>query len=89
MYPWVYKTFKLRQYSQEMTDFFTRVIRETMQYRKENNIVRNDFLHYLMEMRHTKGADLKDLEEMKGVNNYNTSVDNNAIREFLFKDRKS
>lgn len=78
-YPWIYKTFRLRLFSKEVTDFFTGLVKDNMEYRKKNNVVRQDFFHYLMQIRQMKGSNLKDTEEMKGVENYITAVDENAI----------
>ena len=35
---------------QKFAPFFTRVVSETMRYRRENNIVRPDFINMLMEL---------------------------------------
>ncbi|KAK6634951.1 hypothetical protein RUM44_000198 [Polyplax serrata] len=78
-HPWLYKLLKLRSISKEVTEFFTGVVRKTMEYRRKNNIERNDFLHFLMKIDETSGTNLKDMEEMKGVKNYNTAVNENSI----------
>lgn len=79
IYPWLYKTFRIRSVSKEVTDFFTGVVRDTMEYRRRNDIERNDFLHFLMKINEIKGTELKDMEEMKEVKNYNMAVNNNSI----------
>lgn len=40
-----------RKHAKEVTDFFVNVIEQTIQYRKENNIERNDFLQLLIDAR--------------------------------------
>lgn len=82
-HPWLYKLLKLRSISKEVTEFFTGVVRKTMEYRRKNNIERNDFLHFLMKIDETSGTNLKDMEEMKGVKNYNTAVNENSIGRLL------
>lgn len=76
---WMYKIFKLRMVSKKVTDFFINVVNNTMTYRRKNNVERNDFLHFLMKINETKGTDLKDMDEMKGVKNYNMAVSENSI----------
>lgn len=34
----------------EVTNFFIKTMRDTMNYRRQNNVIRNDFLQYLMEI---------------------------------------
>ncbi|EFA04674.1 probable cytochrome P450 6a23 [Tribolium castaneum] len=42
-------------------DFFTNLVKETMEYRDKNNIIRNDFLHMLMQLRESAGMSLKEI----------------------------
>lgn len=43
----------IRLNSPELTDFFFKCIRETVAYREENKVSRNDFLQLLMQLRET------------------------------------
>lgn len=83
IYPWMYKLFKFRYYSEEITKFFVSSVKETMQHRIDNNIQRDDFIQILMQMRNTKVTTLQgiDGEELKGVENYNATVQEGAIGE--------
>ncbi|XP_014204417.1 probable cytochrome P450 6a13 [Copidosoma floridanum] len=49
--PWLYKLLGPFMYDRETNDFFIGSITETMEYRRRNNIKRNDFVDLLMEIR--------------------------------------
>eukprot|EP00102_Acyrthosiphon_pisum_P022967 XP_016660177.1 PREDICTED: probable cytochrome P450 6a13 [Acyrthosiphon pisum] len=49
--PALLKVVRLKKFPTAATDFFHAAFNETMTYRLENNIVRNDFVHYLMQAR--------------------------------------
>ncbi|KAL0270232.1 UNVERIFIED_CONTAM: hypothetical protein PYX00_007703 [Menopon gallinae] len=51
LFPGLARFFKLRIYSKELTQFFLKFIRESMEERKRENIHRNDILQMLMELR--------------------------------------
>ncbi|XP_068905352.1 cytochrome P450 6a2-like isoform X1 [Tenebrio molitor] len=42
-------------------DFFTNLVKETIEYRDKNNVVRQDFLHMLMQLRTTGGMAFKEI----------------------------
>jgi len=45
----------------EVIKFFTRVIVENMDYREKNNIIRNDFIDILRELKNYPGRKLDDI----------------------------
>lgn len=49
--PWLYKILGFMMYDYETNDFFINSMIQTMDYRKKNNIKRNDFVDLLMEIR--------------------------------------
>jgi len=60
MFPWLYNT--LGYFLQtEVTKFFTRVIVENIDYREKNNIIRNDFIDILRELKNIPGRKLDDI----------------------------
>lgn len=79
VYPWFCRIIKFRMVPPEITDYFMGVLRDMMNYRKENMIEKNDFLNYLMKIKETKAANLAEAEEMKEVVGYNTSVGDNTL----------
>lgn len=44
-----------------VTEFFTRIVRETVSYRETNNVQRNDFMQLLMNIQKTEGLTFTDL----------------------------
>nr|XP_012143061.1 PREDICTED: probable cytochrome P450 6a13 isoform X1 [Megachile rotundata]XP_012143062.1 PREDICTED: probable cytochrome P450 6a13 isoform X2 [Megachile rotundata] len=49
--PWLYRLLGFVLPQNEVTMFLTNIVTETIKYRKENNIVRPDFINVLMELR--------------------------------------
>ncbi|KAL4096785.1 hypothetical protein QTP88_021669 [Uroleucon formosanum] len=49
--PILLKVVKVKNVQKEVTEFFQAAFKETMTYRLENNIVRNDLVYYLMQAR--------------------------------------
>jgi len=49
--PALLKVVRLKKFPTAATDFFHSAFNETMTYRHDNKIVRNDFVHYLMQAR--------------------------------------
>ncbi|XP_055684925.1 cytochrome P450 6a2-like [Lutzomyia longipalpis] len=43
---------RLRVINEEMTQYYTKIVADTMAYRDENNVQRDDFLSMLMKLRH-------------------------------------
>lgn len=48
--PWLYDLLGYVLPERELSKFFTRVVKDTMQYRRENNIVRHDFIDILLDI---------------------------------------
>lgn len=49
--PWLYNLLGFVIPQTEVTTFLTNLVSETIKYRKENNIVRPDFINVLMELK--------------------------------------
>ncbi|XP_023288948.1 uncharacterized protein LOC105696179 [Orussus abietinus] len=49
--PWLYSTIGPFIFNKKVATFFINSVTETMKYRKENNIVRKDFIDLLMELK--------------------------------------
>ncbi|KAF5288521.1 hypothetical protein FQA39_LY15389 [Lamprigera yunnana] len=63
--PLLMKLFKIKIFSEKVSNFFKGVIKETVTHRQQNNIVRPDMLHLLLEA----SKKLKNLGEDKKSNN--------------------
>lgn len=51
MFPNLNKFLKIRFFKKEVEDYLTEVVSETLRYRKENNIVRNDFFDQIAALK--------------------------------------
>lgn len=54
----------MRTTPRDVSDFFLGAIRETMDYRENNNVKRNDFLQLLLQLK--KCGQLSDVDQVKG-----------------------
>lgn len=68
--PFLKKTILLRNISENTSNFFTKIVRETVDYRENNNVSRNDFLDLLIRIRQRKSL-ADDAETSK-----NTVIEN-------------
>ncbi|XP_051165488.1 uncharacterized protein LOC127284206 [Leptopilina boulardi] len=59
--PWLYELLGPILAEKEMNNFFVNLVRDTMKYRKENNIVRHDFIDLLREVKENPDK-LSDIE---------------------------
>jgi cytochrome P450 family 6 len=78
--PSLLKYFNIKSFSDEVTEFFVNVVKETLDYREKNNIERKDFLNLLIQLK--KKIDINedddeedknfqdDLEEMDNADNF-------------------
>ncbi|KAM7344111.1 uncharacterized protein ACRADG_010943 [Cochliomyia hominivorax] len=51
--PQVAKAFRMKELLDITNDFYFKVVRETIAYREQNNVKRNDFINLLMEMKNS------------------------------------
>lgn len=64
-YPDLARKWHIRAEWKDVTDFFLEAVRRTVNYRKENNIQRNDFMDLLIQINNNTNDDEKiSLEEM-------------------------
>ncbi|KAJ8944237.1 hypothetical protein NQ314_009514 [Rhamnusium bicolor] len=61
-YPNIARALGIRQIRKEVSDFFTKVVEDTVNYREKNNFVRNDFLQLLINIKESnqEGEEKKD-----------------------------
>ncbi|KAI7815576.1 cytochrome p450 [Rhyzopertha dominica] len=60
--PWLARLLRFRAVSKDDTDFFLRVVKETIEYRIKNNYTRRDFLQLMIDM--DKGNDAMSTKEI-------------------------
>jgi cytochrome P450 family 6 len=67
--PSLLKYFNIKSFSNEVTEFFVNVVKETLDYREKNNVNRNDFLNLLIQLKKKIDINENDEEEDKNVEN--------------------
>lgn len=48
--PQIFDLFSIPYTERDVTNFFTKMFKDTVEYRESNNIIRNDFLNLLMQL---------------------------------------
>lgn len=59
--PSLMKIYKIKMVSKEIEEFFTNLMKEALDYREKNNITRNDYLEYLIELKKKKQITTTDM----------------------------
>ncbi|XP_017769418.1 PREDICTED: probable cytochrome P450 6a13 [Nicrophorus vespilloides] len=62
-FPQLAKIFQLGVFAKSVSDFFQSVVEDTVRYRKDNSVERNDFLQLLMQMMSKEGAEALTMNE--------------------------
>ncbi|KAL3280009.1 hypothetical protein HHI36_017517 [Cryptolaemus montrouzieri] len=78
-FPPLAKTLGIGVFSKNVTDFFRRVVRETIEYRESKNLNRNDFLQLLIQLKNN--GRLEGSEEKPGTA---LTMDEAAAQAFIF-----
>lgn len=66
--PWLFKLLKLPAINKNVTKFFIDLVRETVNYREENNIYRKDFLQLLIQLKNQgRVCDKDEIREKNGT----------------------
>lgn len=70
----------IRHFPKEVTDFFTNVVRETIDFREKNSVQRNDFVNLLMQLKNKGRLDDDPATEKVGQVTFNEI----AAQAFVF-----
>ncbi|KAJ8953113.1 hypothetical protein NQ318_013457 [Aromia moschata] len=81
----IWRFFKISAVVPEVSDFFTKTIKETIEYREKNNIIRRDFMHMLLQLKN-KGEIEKDdeLGEIRGYKSGTMTLNEIVAQCFVF-----
>lgn len=77
--PELFSSLGLRGYGDEITNCFTNLVVETIKYRKKNGIVREDFIHHLIQ-----NSSNSDIGEMKNTKHVRLSLSEMVAQCFVF-----
>lgn len=53
-YPNICRALGIRQVKKDVSDFFVKIVEDTISYREKNNVTRNDFMQLLLEMKNNE-----------------------------------
>ncbi|XP_063913466.1 probable cytochrome P450 6a13 [Zophobas morio] len=85
--PGLAKKLKIKVVKPKLSNFFMKVVKDTIKYREENNIYRKDFMHLLLQLKN-RGKLVDDnsvlSEENEKKREVNLTVDEIAAQSFLF-----
>lgn len=70
-------------FSNNVTNFFQRVVKETIEYRENNNVTRNDFLQLLIQMKNNINIDT-DSNNEKQKEGTSLTMEEAAAQAFIF-----
>jgi cytochrome P450 family 6 len=82
--PSLLKYFNIKSFSDEVTNFFVNVVKETLDYREKNNIERKDFLNLLIQLKKKIDINENDDEEDKNIEDDLEKMDN--VDNFSFEE---
>lgn len=85
IFPFVTKIYMPRFVPLDVSDFLTKIVRDTIKYREDNNVNRNDFLNLLIQIRQNKTI-VDDDEQLNGrtVVEENHSLDKSG-KEYTYR----
>ncbi|KAF2886489.1 hypothetical protein ILUMI_19683 [Ignelater luminosus] len=78
---------KLKILRKELSNFFMNIVRETVNYRETNNIIRKDFMHLLIQLKNNvkiKESNVGDLINIDSIDNNAPSLTMNEIAAQAF-----
>ncbi|XP_037903223.1 uncharacterized protein LOC119646713 [Hermetia illucens] len=78
-YPKLARKLHIRLSRKDVSDFFLKTVRETIDYREKNNVKRNDFMNYLIQLKNGESIDGKDSTERKKL-----TIEEVTAQAFLF-----
>lgn len=78
-FPKLCRKLHMKQTVQEVEDFFMGIVKETVRYREENNIKRNDFMDMLIELKNNKLMKSESGDELT-----NLTLEEIAAQAFVF-----
>ncbi|KAF2888244.1 hypothetical protein ILUMI_17929, partial [Ignelater luminosus] len=86
--PSLLDTLKISVTPKDITNFFMNTVKETIRYREENNILRKDFMHLMIQLKNNvkigSGDDFGELKLKESENNVSLTDEQIAAEAFLF-----
>lgn len=84
-FPRLAKFMKLRVISADVSNFFIDVVKQTIDHREQNNVVRNDFMQLLIQLKNNGQLEDDDnLKISKNLSDFKLSFNEIAAQSFIF-----
>lgn len=84
LFPRLAKIFRIRFFSEESTNYFRKIVNDSIKHREENNIIRPDFIHLLMEAKKGTLTDENENETETKPKKRDLSDDDLVAQAFIF-----
>ncbi|KAF2896690.1 hypothetical protein ILUMI_09487 [Ignelater luminosus] len=68
---------KIRTFRKDVADFYTNIVKETVNYREKNNIIRKDFMHLLIQLKNNVKISENNVGELKNNSQSDTNINRN------------
>ncbi|CAD7079520.1 unnamed protein product [Hermetia illucens] len=78
-YPNLARKLHVKLLPKDVSDFFLSTVRETIDYREKNNVKRNDFMNFLIQMKNGQSIDDESSNQMRKL-----TIEEVAAQAFLF-----
>lgn len=84
LHPKLIKLFQLTFFSREVGDYFTGIVKEMLEYREKNKVIRNDFLNLMINLRNNFDIERarKEHKEIADLERMNLGDDGNNKESF-------
>ncbi|KAK5640023.1 hypothetical protein RI129_010834 [Pyrocoelia pectoralis] len=83
-FPELFSLFRMTSYGKKVTNFFINLVEATAKYRKENSIIREDFIHRLLQNSSDHTITNSGVKEMKNRGDKGFSLNEMAGQCFFF-----
>ncbi|XP_049787510.1 cytochrome P450 6k1-like [Schistocerca cancellata] len=87
-FPLLARLLRVDSGTQEVSEFFRNMVRQTVEYREKHNVTRNDFMNLLVQLKNKGFIDGEKIGDVKGENkdidNWKLSIDEVAAQAFVF-----
>jgi cytochrome P450 family 6 len=77
VYPSLVYTFKLSLVPRDVSSYFQKMVKETVEYREKNNVERNDFMQLMIQLKN-KTLSIAEEEDLKNLEKQTDNLKSNA-----------
>lgn len=82
--PKLMETLRIRTFDKKVADFMTAIVKQNLEYRETNNVIRKDFFQLLVQLRNNGKVGIDDDWSVNANKNKTLSIEEVAAQAFLF-----